>query len=574
MLQCDPMVALVYDGDCGFCLRWVTWLKPRVQGSVEFLPFQTAASRFSQISPESYAQSIHLVRRDGSYVSGAAAFFELLGMNPRYRKWLFLYQFSGLFRGVTEFLYRLVANNRQLSQKLLACLWGPSMPFSARYERVLPVIERGIGFVYLIAFLSLMVQFNGLLGPNGILPTRDYLGWMRERFGLAGVIESPTLFWVSSAPGWQSVSLILGTFFAIAIVIQRRPFLAALGAWGCYLSWVNVGQVFLSYQWDVLLLQTGAILILSQWLRSANLSVLLYRLLFFLLVLQSGLAKIGSGDPAWRDLAALSYHFVTTPLPTLLGRFAHGFWPWLLQVLTALVLAIECLTPCFFWGPRNVRAVLFWIHTVFQCAIAATGNYGFFNLLAVVLSLSLWEDSLSPFNVIDYRPPKLARRAPVVVTVLWAIIMLFQIPDRIPGVSGWHLTSRYGLFAVMTTEREEILIEGFDGNTWRPYLFRWKPGLVGRRPPWPGPHMPRLDWQLWFASLGSCEDQRWLHQLLFRLLEGREEVLQLFENNPFPDSHPKKIRVRKSRYEYVELGDAKGWWLAGPPISYCPEVSF
>ena len=72
-------------------------------------------------------------------------------------------------------------------------------------------------------------------------------------------------------------------------------------------------------------------------------------------------------------------------------------------------------------------------------------------------------------------------------------------PDAVVTFDGWfeplHLVSPYGLFAVMTTTRDEIVIQGSDDSVeWRDYEFRYKPGDVMRRPRWNVPHQPRLDW--------------------------------------------------------------------------------
>jgi len=73
-----------------------------------------------------------------------------------------------------------------------------------------------------------------------------------------------------------------------------------------------------------------------------------------------------------------------------------------------------------------------------------------------------------------------------------------------------HLVGTYGPFAVITYPRNEIIIEGSDdGETWKEYEFKYKPGNIYRRPPWNIPHQPRLDWQMWFAALSTPNDNPW-----------------------------------------------------------------
>src|SRR5262249_52823091 len=104
--------------------------------------------------------------------------------------------------------------------------------------------------------------------------------------------------------------------------------------------------------------------------------------------------------------------------------------------------------------------------------------------------------------------------------------------------------NRYGLFAVMTTSRREIIIEGsHDGQTWQPYEFRYKPGDLKRRPGFVAPHQPRLDWQMWFAALSDYRSNPWFMNFCVRLLQGSQEVLRLLKRNPFPDKPPRYLRA-------------------------------
>jgi hypothetical protein len=129
----------------------------------------------------------------------------------------------------------------------------------------------------------------------------------------------------------------------------------------------------------------------------------------------------------------------------------------------------------------------------------------------------------------------------------------------------------YGLFAVMTTERPEILLEGSaDGRDWQPYTFRWKPGPPDRAPAFVEPHMPRLDWQMWFAALrGRC--QPWFQRFMLRLLEGAPDVVALLADDPFPETPPRYLRARLQRYRFTSFG-SDAWWEVEAAGSYCPTV--
>jgi hypothetical protein len=126
-----------------------------------------------------------------------------------------------------------------------------------------------------------------------------------------------------------------------------------------------------------------------------------------------------------------------------------------------------------------------------------------------------------------------------------------------------HLVSGYGLFAVMTTERNEIVIEGSnDGAEWREYEFRYKPGDVSRAPPWNVPHQPRLDWQMWFAALENPQSLRWFSRFLQKVLENDPAVMTLLEKNPFAEQRPLYVRALFYKYTFANGTDkARGlWW--------------
>jgi hypothetical protein len=116
----------------------------------------------------------------------------------------------------------------------------------------------------------------------------------------------------------------------------------------------------------------------------------------------------------------------------------------------------------------------------------------------------------------------------------------------------------------MTTQRPEILIEGSDdGTTWKSYSFKWKPGDVNRAPVFATPHMPRLDWQMWFAALDGPSNSPWIAPFVDRLLEGSPAVLRLLENNPFPDHPPQFIRAVLYDYHFTTRSTHKitgAWW--------------
>jgi hypothetical protein len=222
--------------------------------------------------------------------------------------------------------------------------------------------------------------------------------------------------------------------------------------------------------------------------------------------------------------------------------------------------------------------------------IALTGNYGFFNLLTIVLCLPSLDDRLLRRLV----PARLAPRsdpapktaskpwsgvAPgIVIAVSAAVFVTGTLAERPPAWLGpvyrMSTFNNYGLFAVMTTERREINIEGSaDGETWTPYGFRYKPGPLDRAPVWVAPHQPRLDWQMWFAALGDYRRNDWLANLMTRLLQGERAVLALLGENPFEEEPPKQVRAVIYRYEFTgpeERHATRHWWKRSDRMLYAP----
>jgi hypothetical protein len=218
-------------------------------------------------------------------------------------------------------------------------------------------------------------------------------------------------------------------------------------------------------------------------------------------------------------------------------------------------------------------------HDVLQLLILLTGNYTFFNLLTIALCLFLF---IEPKRV----PRTRAHTAVSVALVCFVGIVsgllsleLFGVELPPGGAAILHATARldlvnyYGLFTVMSTERPEIIVEGSDdGTNWRAYEFSYKPGNLMRAPPIVEPHQPRLDWQMWFAALGSYQQNRWFVNFMIRLLEGQPAVLRLLQYNPFPKTPPKYIRARVFLYEFTRFGD-KAWWRREDRGIYFPVVS-
>jgi predicted DCC family thiol-disulfide oxidoreductase YuxK len=592
---------LVYDNDCDFCRYWVARWQHITGDRIDYAPSQEVAAEFPEIPLSAFENSVQLILENGTVLSGAEAV--LRALNNDLLLWCY-YRLPG-FASVSEGIYRFIAQHRPFFSALTRWLWGTHTERTTFcFSRWL--FLRGLGCIYLIAFLSLWVQIHGLVGSNGILPAEQYLAAVRQQIGTEGYYLIPTLFWLNPSDACLHFLCVGGVILSLALIAGFFPPFILAGLWGFYLSLVTVGQVFLSFQWDVLLLEIGFLAIffaplqIRDTLRRASppsgaflwlLWWLLFRFMF-----ASGFVKLAS-DEVWRNLTALNFHYETQPLPTWLGWYAHQLPEWFHKISVIGMLAVELVIPFFIFAPRRLRTVGCIGLIGLQVTILLTGNYCFFNLLTIVLCLLLiddvtWKGLLSKrfmpnFQPVEQAPHRYRRYCIAVVAILLFMLsgirfgnQLFRnapLPD-VAWIRPFRSVNTYGLFADMTESRPEIIVEGSnDRITWETYRFRWKPGELTTAPKWVAPHQPRLDWQMWFAALqGSYRNTPWFPHFVGVLLQGKPEVLQLLAENPFPDAPPRYVRATLYDYHFTDLATKRAegtWWHRERKGLYCPAVS-
>jgi Lipase maturation factor len=463
---------------------------------------------------------------------------------------------------------------------------------------------RLLGVVYLIAFGSLAFQIVGLVGADGLLPVGAYLDNAWEALGPRAWYVLPTLTWLGASDMLLRAICWGGVALAVAAIAGIAPRAVFPCLWAAYLSLVVAGQSFLEFQWDTLLLETGLVACLyapgGWWPRiassaepSAAVRWLLWGLAFKLTFL-SGITKLASGDPTWRDGTALTFHYMTQPLPAWTSWYVDHWPAWFHLASAGGVFFVELVVPFALLLPsrfRRMRVAACGMLSALQLGIAATGNYGFFNLLSTVLYLAALDDRTlrrlswrrvppsapapaAPDETVAPRAGRFALAALALVigllslTALWREATYTRPHPVANALLAWVAPFRsingYGLFRTMTTSRPEIVVEGSpDGETWIEYSFRWKPGDVGRRPVFIQPYMPRLDWQMWFAALAPGREQPWLGRLVYALLEASPDVLPLLGENPFPDAPPRYVRLVLYDYRFTsseEGAESGDWW--------------
>ncbi|XP_059468984.1 lipase maturation factor 2-like [Neocloeon triangulifer] len=570
---------------------------------------------------------------------------------------------------------------------------------------------RCVCFIYLFAFLSIYVQIPGLNGHNGILPACSELDTKAAstRTFLENFLQKPTLLWLAPEIGLNTqyameLIALLGAILAFLGFVNRSlctaPFFAIL--WIFYQSLFQVNPVFFGFQWDILLLELGflSIIIAPLWGtrfrkvdQSTSIRFWLARWLIFRLMFASGVVKLTSGCPTWWDLTALDVHFESQCIPTPLAWYAHHLPKWFLHLSVLGAHFIECVVPLFFFIPiRAIQYTAFYLQILLQVTIMLTGNYNFFNLITIVLCISLVDDhfflykeptnpkskkqalqegtgpstagkiicivlygaaifftgklfnfKIGPEGTPEFKASFDSRQLKEVLTWFVPLTMVYGFASLACTISyeilnvlrkhndcfsklyqlgrvlfysiiasamfaislvpysvvrpkshseppiltalqpiyaqtyRFHLSSGYGLFRHMTgiNGRPEVIIEGSDSleGPWKEFEFRYKPGDVTRPPPMVAPHQPRLDWQMWFAALGTYHQNPWIVSLAYRLLKGQPEVLRLLDpDNPFKTA-PKYIRANLYTYRYTAWENREAWWTRKKESEYFPIFS-
>lgn len=432
------------------------------------------------------------------------------------------------------------------------------------------VLQRGLAIVYLIAFITVIHQFKPLLGESGLLPVPQFIKQVR-------FTESPSIFFWFPANfafdlfGWIGVALSL---FALSGFSEKFGNLVSAVTWGAlwliYLSFVNVGQTFYGFGWEMLLLEAGflAIFLGSGKTTPLFLVIFLFNWLLFRVMFGAGLIKI-RGDTCWRDLTCLQYHYETQPMPNPLSWYFHWLPVWIHKTGVLFNHFIELLVPFAYFAPSPIGALAGLITLFFQLWLFASGNFSFLGFLTMVLALSTFSDSWLK-RVIRIHPPELVPRSPFYLSVSLAIAVLVAAlsfypirnmisPNQIMNVSfePLHLVNTYGAFGTITRPRYEVIVEGTDdpvlaeATRWREYEFIGKPGDVSRTPPQIAPYHLRLDWLMWFAAFSPPSQNPWFISFLEKLLEGDKAVFALLRYNPFPDAPPKFVRALLYEYHFT-----------------------
>jgi len=524
---------------------------------------------------------------------------------------------EGIFQGVVNWLL----GPEPVSEKRPGHLWP-------RW-----IFLRALGLIYFSAFYSLLFQIKGLIGPNGILPAADYLQAVTAALHLQSYWTVPTLLWFGASNGALMTLCWVGLIASLLVTLNLWPRAGLLICFLCFVSFVSVARDFSGYQSDGMLLEAGFIALffappgLRPGLGESNppsrASLFLLQWEWFRIYFESGVAKIGSGDLAWRNFTAMDDYYQNGPLPTWIGWYVQHLPHWFHASAVVYTLVAELLIVWMLFLPRRFRIACFFIVTPFEISIIATANYTFLNYLVLLLGVLLLDDwflewilplrfrdwirgkspmalagatgavAIAPESRSGARAEWRERFTPLrrllagaclglvfystTALLLWMFMPGLPLPGApVQALEPFRIANSYGLFARMTHERYEIEFQGsLDGKTWIAYPFRYKPQAIDKAPGIYAPYQPRFEWNLWFASLDSWRESRFVVWTEERLLKNDPDVLALFASNPFASAPPREVRTIKYQYWFTDLRTKRetgNWWRREELGPYAPAL--
>ena len=513
-------------------------------------------------------------------------------------------------------------------------LLGPEPITGKRPGHLWPrwIFLRALGLIYFSAFYSLLFQIKGLIGPNGILPAADYLQAVSAALHLQSYWTVPTLLWFGASNGALMTLCWVGLIASLLVTLNLWPRASLLICFLCFVSFVSVARDFSGYQSDGMLLEAGFIALffappglrpgLGELNPPSRASLFLLQWEWFRIYFESGVAKIGSGDLAWRQFTAMDDYYQNGPLPTWIGWYVQHLPHWFHAGATVYTLVTELLIVWMLFLPRRFRIACFFIVTPFEISIIATANYTFLNYLVLLLGVLLLDDRFLDW-ILPLRFRELVRGKPLMALagatgavagapkpmsaraewrerftplrrlfagaclglvfysttalLLWMFMPGLPLPQApVQALEPFRIANSYGLFAVMTHERYEIEFQGsLDGKTWIAYPFRYKPQAIDKAPGIYAPYQPRFEWNLWFASLGSWQQSRFVVWTEERLLKNEPDVLALFASNPFASATPREVRTVIYQYWFTDMRTKRetgNWWRREELRQYAPAL--
>lgn len=484
------------------------------------------------------------------------------------------------------------------------------------------IVLRAVGVVYLFVFGGIIAEGQALVGPRGIAPLGEFFTKLHQTLPhtLEAFIRAPSLFWLSTGAGMVTFLGWAGLVAAIAVVLNLWPRMALFGCWAIFVSFVSTWRVFSPAQLDRLMLEAALLCIpfapagLRPGLGAASpprpIAVLMVRWLLFRVMFESGLVKLTSGDPHWRNFTAMEVMYETSPFPTIFGYLDHQLPHAYHLFEIALTFLAELVAPIVaVFGGRRGRWFAFWTWLAFQAGIQLTSNFGWLNVAAMGLGFLLLDDQMIVAAVEKIRLRKLgvylasravqstraigAWRLYGLRVALWAhfYLTLFFLAkacgvmvDNLPYALTWPVhqlwefrsANGYYLYATFDPVRYQVEFEGSNdgGQTWRTYPFRYIPQREDHVSPFIAPWFARFEATVQILGWNGKKSPL-MPVVAAHLLARNPDVIHLFASDPFPDRPPTLLRMRGYRLTFVDSATHRRtgrYWHKEPAGNYLPML--
>ncbi len=481
--------------------------------------------------------------------------------------------------------------------------------------------HRGLAVVYLFAFVPLFFQIDALIGHNGLLPANTLLHTSYNHQGVvASFIQFPSLFHFYPSDYTLFALLILGCAGALLVLFEVHIFAGSIMAWVAFLSITTIGGDFFIIIIDLFLAEVGFLAIFSTYFLRYHGAIptlldFVFRLLNFRLWFCMGVNKFYLPKEVWRNFTFFNYFFQAQPMPTPMAYYFHylpAYTKWIAEIF---LLIGEVIVPFFVFGGRRLRLLAFATFFIISALIELTGNYGFFNVLSVVVAFTLLKRGDIPFLKTNLLPP-VAIRIPQGIKVIMAVLVAFQlmycvsvfdtkpyspqnhfnyvfnnlkptnqalnkIIEPLRWVGYWRLCNPYGVFKGIPHYHGELRFSGSaDSTNWAYYRFKFVPSTLNKSLAYFAPTYPRLDHLMFYETLsdGSYKhnplnpyailQKPWMCTFINKLLTNDSDVLKLLAANPFQNkAAPVYIKAEAYRLQFAPLGSGHVWQETATGIS-------
>lgn len=253
-----------------------------------------------------------------------------------------------------------------------------------------------IAFIYLIAFLSVLWQVS-LVTENGIISYKEFKTQMLLNHGYQAIVDFPSVFWINQSNVFIYVILWISIVLSLISICWKPKAITYFFLWFFYLSIVSFGRDLFHFPWDTFLLEIGFLTVLLVFFveRFGTLPrIVLFAmlLLFFRQWFSMAMTKWAWSSIYWNDLSYMKLFWLNQPSPTSFASYVFYLPLSVQKGITVACLILEMLIPILLLFGRKAKITSFFISLGLSVIIELTGNFGFFNVLTIVLGLWCLDD--------------------------------------------------------------------------------------------------------------------------------------------------------------------------------------